>query len=109
MDRGAWQSTAHEVAESWTQLKQLRTHAHFKSVYSAFLDSDSIVHLIAYSIVYRYCILYSLYVVKTQLLYLETRKVHVAYFIAIFSLLQWSEIEPALSLRSACIGANKFS
>ena len=55
------------------------------------------------SIVYRYCILYSLYIVKTQLLYLETKKFHVTYFIAIFSLLQWSEIELAISLRSACI------
>ena len=28
MDRGAWQATVHGVAKSWTQLKQLSTHAH---------------------------------------------------------------------------------
>ena len=28
MDRGAWQATVHRVAKSWTQLKQLSTHAH---------------------------------------------------------------------------------
>ena len=27
MDRRAWQATIHGVAESWTQLKQLSTHA----------------------------------------------------------------------------------
>ena len=26
MDRGAWQTTVHRVAKSWTQLKQLSTH-----------------------------------------------------------------------------------
>ena len=51
MDRGAWQSTVHEVAKSWTRLKQLSTHAHFKSVYSAFFDNIIIAHLIDYSIV----------------------------------------------------------
>ena len=28
MDRGAWRTTVHEVAESQTQPKQLSTHAH---------------------------------------------------------------------------------
>ena len=28
MDREAWQATVHGVAKSWTQLKQLSTHAH---------------------------------------------------------------------------------
>ena len=28
MDRGAWQALVHRVAKSWTQLKQLSTHAH---------------------------------------------------------------------------------
>jgi len=28
MDRGAWQATVHRIAKSWTQLKQLSTHAH---------------------------------------------------------------------------------
>ena len=27
MDRGSWQTTVHRVAKSWTQLKQLSTHA----------------------------------------------------------------------------------
>ena len=27
MDRGAWQATVHKVAKSWTQIKQLSTHA----------------------------------------------------------------------------------
>ena len=27
MDRGNWQNTVHRVAQSWTQLKQLSTHA----------------------------------------------------------------------------------
>ena len=27
MDSGGWQATVHRVAQSWTQLKQLRTHA----------------------------------------------------------------------------------
>ena len=27
MDRGAWQATAHRVAENWTQLNKLGTHA----------------------------------------------------------------------------------
>ena len=26
MDRGAWRSTVHRVAKSWTQLKQFGTH-----------------------------------------------------------------------------------
>ena len=30
MDRGAWQATAHRVAKSQTQLKQLSTHAQEK-------------------------------------------------------------------------------
>ena len=29
MDRGAWSVTVHKVAKSWTQLKQLSTHAVF--------------------------------------------------------------------------------
>ena len=28
MDRGAWRAAVHGVAESWTGLKQLSTHAH---------------------------------------------------------------------------------
>ena len=28
MDREAWRTTAHRVAESWTWLKQLNTHVH---------------------------------------------------------------------------------
>ena len=28
MDRRAWRATVHKVAKSWTQLKQLSTHAH---------------------------------------------------------------------------------
>ena len=32
MDRGAWQAIVHRVAQSWTQLKQLSTHAHKLSV-----------------------------------------------------------------------------
>ena len=28
MDRGAWKATVHRVAQSQTQLKQLRTHAY---------------------------------------------------------------------------------
>lgn len=76
---------------------------HIFRVCTLFSWTDVIAHLIDYSVVYRYCILYSLYIVKTQLLCLETKKVHITYFIAIFSLLQWSEIEPAISLRSACI------
>ena len=27
-DRGDWQAAVHEVTKSWTQLKQLSTHAH---------------------------------------------------------------------------------
>ena len=27
MNRGAWRATVHRVASSWTQLKQLNTHA----------------------------------------------------------------------------------
>ena len=27
MDRGVWQATVHRVTKSWTQLKQLNTHA----------------------------------------------------------------------------------
>ena len=27
MDRGAWRATVHKVTKSWTQLKQLSTHA----------------------------------------------------------------------------------
>ena len=30
MDRGAWQATVHRVPESWTLLKQLRTHTQMK-------------------------------------------------------------------------------
>ena len=29
LDRGAWWATVHRVAQSWTQLKQLSTHAWF--------------------------------------------------------------------------------
>ena len=29
MDRGAWWATVHRVAQSWTRLKGLSTHAHF--------------------------------------------------------------------------------
>ena len=29
MDRGAWRSTVHRVAKSWTQLKRLSTHRGF--------------------------------------------------------------------------------
>ena len=32
MDREAWQATVHRVEKSWTQLKQLSTHAHKLSV-----------------------------------------------------------------------------
>ena len=28
MDRGAWWAMVHRIAKSWTQLKQLSTHAH---------------------------------------------------------------------------------
>ena len=28
MDMGAWRTTAHRVAKSWRQLKQLSTHTH---------------------------------------------------------------------------------
>ena len=28
MDRGAWQTTVHEVGKSWTGLEQLSMHAH---------------------------------------------------------------------------------
>ena len=28
MDRGAWWTTVHRVAKSWTRLKQISTHAH---------------------------------------------------------------------------------
>ena len=31
MDRGAWRATVHGVAESWTELKWLSTHAHMHS------------------------------------------------------------------------------
>ena len=30
MDRGAWWATVHNIAKSWTRLKQLRTHSHKK-------------------------------------------------------------------------------
>ena len=29
VDRGAWRATVHRVAQSWTRLKQLSTHAHY--------------------------------------------------------------------------------
>ena len=32
MDRGAWQATAHGVAKSWTELKQLSTHSSFREI-----------------------------------------------------------------------------
>ena len=31
MDRGAWQAIVHEVAKSWTLVKQLRMHVHTKT------------------------------------------------------------------------------
>ena len=40
MDQGAQQATAHRVANSWTQLKWLSTHAHTKS----YLSSEPIIH-----------------------------------------------------------------
>ena len=32
MDRGAWRATAHGVAKSWTELKQLSTHSSFREI-----------------------------------------------------------------------------
>ena len=37
MDRGAWQTTVHRVAKSWTQLKQLSTHAPVQCLIPHFL------------------------------------------------------------------------
>ena len=37
MDRGAWQATVHEVAESWTPLKQLSMHAALLILFSWFI------------------------------------------------------------------------
>ena len=35
MDRGTWQSTAHRVANSWTQLKQCSTHNQREQMYES--------------------------------------------------------------------------
>ena len=34
-DRGTWQATAHSVANSWTQLKQLSTHNQREQMYES--------------------------------------------------------------------------
>ena len=37
MDRGDWQATIHRVAQSWTHLKQFRTHANVPFIPDNFL------------------------------------------------------------------------
>ena len=40
MHRGAWQATVHEVANSWTGVKQLSMHSHIFLLYIKWLGKD---------------------------------------------------------------------
>ena len=49
MDRGSWRATVNGVTQSWTRLKQLRTHA-----CTIYKQASSKAHAVSYSIPYEH-------------------------------------------------------
>ena len=53
MDRGAWQATAHRVAQSWIQLKRISMHVQAPFIYELIKSPPKLFEIIILSPFYR--------------------------------------------------------